>query len=153
MAAANAEFAQFAIVRETQWAAADWSWLALEGDDLAAFYNIVERTVTFDGMPVRVAGLNNLLTLPAFRGRGIGSWLLRETQPQWFDSIDAECGLLLCADALLPFYSRLGWRKLAAGVSYSQPDGPRTWAAYCMVLDPLRKLAEPREIDLGGLPW
>ena len=113
-AAIQAEFAQFAIVRETSWAMPDWTILALEGDELAAFYNIVERTVTVDGVPVRVAGLNNLVTLPAYRGRGMASRLLRETQEHWFDSLGAECGLLLCADALLPFYSRL---QLAEGGS------------------------------------
>lgn len=153
MDAANAEFGQFAIVRETQWAVPDWTYFALEGDELAGFYNIVERSVTFDGVPVRVAGLNNLVTLPAFRGRGIGSRLLRETQGPWFAPLGADCGLLLCADALLPFYSRLGWQKLEARVSYEQSGGARTWAANCMVLDPPRKQVAPRQIDLCGLPW
>lgn len=152
-AAANAEFGQFAIVRETQWASPDWSFLAHEGAELAAFYNIVKRTVKVDGVPVRVAGLNNLVTIPAHRGHGVASRLLRETQPQWFDSLGAECGLLLCAEALLPFYSRLGWEKAGVPVSYAQPDGPRVWAASCMLLDPFRGLAATREIDLCGLPW
>lgn len=153
MAAADAEFSRFALVRETRWAAPDWSYLAFEGDELAAFYNIIERVVKIDGVPVRVTGLNNLVTLPAYRGRGVASRLLGETQAQWFDSLGAECGLLLCADALLPFYSRRSWRKIAARVTYAQPEGPRTWVAHCMVLDPSRKLAGAREIDLAGLPW
>jgi GNAT superfamily N-acetyltransferase len=152
-AAAQAEFGQFAIVRETRWESPDWSFLALDSAELAAFYNIVERTVTIDDVPVRVAGLNNLVTLPAHRGRGVASRLLRETQEQWFDLLGAECGLLLCADALLPFYSRLGWEKVDARVSYAQPDGPRAWSAHCMMLDPRRKVASVREIDLRGLPW
>jgi GNAT superfamily N-acetyltransferase len=150
---ANAEFARFALVRETQWTPPDWSYLAFEGDELAAFYNIIERTVKVDGESVRVAGLNNLVTLPAHRSRGVASRLLRETQQQWFESLGAECGLLLCADALLPFYERLGWQKVESRVSYTQPDGPRTWAANCMLLNPLAKLAVAREIDLCGLPW
>ena len=140
-------------MRETQWAKPDWSFLTLEITELAAFYNIAERTVSIDGVPVRVAGLNNLVTVPAYRGRGIASRLLRETQPQWFDSLGAECGLLLCADALLPFYSRLGWEKVDVRVTYAQPDGPRAWAANCMLLDPFRNVTATREIDLCGLPW
>jgi aminoglycoside 2'-N-acetyltransferase I len=152
-AAADAEFAQFALVRETQWASPDWSHLAFEGEALAAFYNLVERTVNSDGAPVRVAGLNNLVTLPAHRGRGLGSRLLRETQAQWFDSLGAEAGLLLCADALVPFYSRLNWQKVDARVTYAQPGGSQVWAANCMLLDPRRKMAATREIDLCGFPW
>jgi GNAT superfamily N-acetyltransferase len=151
--AANVEFARFDLVRETQWAQPDWSYLALEGDELAAFYNLVERTVNIDGIPVRVAGLNNLVTLPAWRSRGLGSRLLRETEAQWFDSLGAEAGLLLCADALLPFYSRLGWQKADARVTYAQPGGSRIWAANCMLLDARRKMAAIHEIDLCGFPW
>jgi GNAT superfamily N-acetyltransferase len=151
--AANAEFAQFDLVRDTQWSPPDWTFLALEGEELAAFYNLVERTVRIDGVPVRAVGLNNLVTLPAHRGRGLGSRLLRETEGQWFDSLAAEAGLLLCADALLPFYSRLGWRKMDARVTYTQPGGPRVWAANCMLLDPRRKVSATRDVDLCGFPW
>jgi GNAT superfamily N-acetyltransferase len=150
---ANAEFAQFDLVRETQWSSPDWTFLAFEGDELAAFYNLVERTVKIDGVPVRAAGLNNLVTLPAHRGRGFGSRLLRETAGQWIDSLGAEAGLLLCADALLPFYSRLNWQKVDARVTYAQTGGSRVWAANCMLLDPRRKMAATREIDLCGFPW
>ena len=152
-AAAHAEFGQFEIVRETRWAPPSWAYLAFYDGDLAAFYNIVEREVKIDGVPVRVAGLNNLITLPAHRGRGVASRLLRETASQWFASLGVECGLLLCADGLLPFYTRLGWQKAVARVTYAQPDGPRTWPANCMLLDPERNIAAPREIDLCGLPW
>lgn len=152
-AAASAEFGQFALVRETQWATPDWSFLAFEGAELAAFYNLVERTVTIDDAAVRVAGLNNLVTLPAHRGRGVASRLLRETQAQWFEYLDADCGLLLCADALLPFYSRLGWENAGARVTYSQPGGHRVWEANCMLIEPRGVRRDAREIDLGGLPW
>lgn len=152
-AAAAAEFSQFALVRETQWATPDWTYLAFDGAEIAAFYNVIERTVAIDGAQVRVAGLNNLVTMPAHRGRGVASRLLRETQPRWFDSIGAECGLLLCADALLPFYSRLDWEKVEARVSFAQPAGLRVWPANCMLLSPHRQAAATREIDLCGLPW
>ena len=152
-AAIQSEFAPFAIVRETRWATPEWTVMILDRDELAAFYNIVERSVSIDGVSVRVAGLNNLVTLPAHRGRGIASRLLRETQEHWFDSLGAECGLLLCADALLAFYSRLGWEKVGACVSYAQPGGSRTWAAHCMALDPRGKAGAAGAIDLCGLPW
>lgn len=152
-AAADAEFAQYAIVRETQWASPDWSFLALDGDELVAFYNIVERTVKMSDVSVRVAGLNNLVTLPAHRGRGVASRLLRETSAHWFESLGADCGLLLCADALVPFYSRLGWERVEARVTYSQPRGSQIWTANCMWVDPFRRMAAAAEIDLCGLPW
>ena len=150
--AVRAEFDQFDIVRETAWSRPHWSW-QIAGEEPAAFYHLVERAVRIDGAVFRVAGLNNLVTLPAFRGRGAASSLLRATQPQWFGVLGAQLGLLLCADALLSFYARLGWQQTGARVSFAQPDGPRIWAANCMLLDPSGRQGSWREIDLCGLPW
>lgn len=152
-AAAHAEFEQYAIVRETDWATPDLTFMAMDGGHVAAYYNLVDRVVRIDGTPVRVAGLNNLVTMPAHRGRGVASALLRDTQPRWFDELGAECGMLLCADALLPFYGRLGWRKVPGAVMYAQPDETRTWSANCMLLDPKAKQPNANTVDLNGLPW
>jgi GNAT superfamily N-acetyltransferase len=150
---AEREFGQYALVRETEWAQPDWCYRAFDGAELVVFHNIILRTVRVDAVDIRVAGLNNMITLPAFRGRGAASRLLRETQPRWFDELQAEIGLLLCADALVPFYSRVGWQRLDARVTYYQTAGPRTWPANCMVLDPKGLIGSPREVDLRGLPW
>jgi predicted N-acetyltransferase YhbS len=151
--AAHAEFEQYAIVRETEWASPDFTFIAMDGEQVAAHYNLVDRVVSVDGMPVRVAGLNNMVTMPAHRGRGIASALLRESQLTWFDDLGAECGLLLCADPLLSFYSRLGWQRVGGAVTYAQPDGARTWSANCMLLDPQGQFPMPKIVDLCGLPW
>lgn len=151
--AAGNEFDRFPIVRETRWAVPDWSVLGIVDDRLACFYNIVLRTVCFDGRPARVAGLNNLVTLPDYKGKGYASHLLRETEPLWFGRLGAAYGLLLCADALLPFYERLGWYSVSSAVRFAQPGGMRTWAANCMLLAPHGRRSRPTEIDLQGLPW
>jgi GNAT superfamily N-acetyltransferase len=150
---AEAEFSQYALVRETEWAVPDWCYQALEGERLAAFHNIILRTVRMDGVERHVAGLNNVITLAAFRGRGVASKMLRETQTHWFESLGVQCGLLLCADPLVPFYLRLGWVKIAARVVYEQAAGSKVWPANCMVLDPHGVVVTPREVDLCGLPW
>lgn len=153
-AAARDEFDRFPIVRETTWATPDWSVLGTVEARLACFYNLVLRTVRFDGEAVRVAGLNNLIALPAHKGKGYASRLLRETGTLWFETLGAHCGLLLCADALVAFYERLGWRSVPSTVRFSQPGLPtQTWAANCMLLHPDMRPAIPDEIDLDGLPW
>ena len=150
--AAWVEFEKYAIVRETEWAEADWTFLGFEGGELVAYFNLVDRVVQFDGVPVRVAGVNNMVTMPAHRGRGHASRLLREAQPQWFASLGFEAGLLLCADALVSFYERLGWRTVSCPVVYAQPDGEWTWKASCMVLEREPIVTEHR-VDLRGPPW
>lgn len=151
--AAWAEFEQYAIVRENEWATADWTFLGFEADELVAYFNLVDRVVRIDGTPVRVAGLNNMVTMRAHRGKGHASRLLREAQPRWFAEFEFEAGLLLCADVLLPFYSKLGWRKLQCPIVHTQPDGPRTWVANGMLLETAGELEARSQVDLRGLPW
>jgi GNAT superfamily N-acetyltransferase len=151
--AAWVEFEKYAIVRETDWAEADWTFLGFEQQELVAFFNLVDRVVRFDDTPVRVAGLNNMVTLPAHRGCGHASRLLSEAQPRWFDEFGFDAGLLLCADALVPFYERLGWRKIRCPVVYAQPGGEWTWTASCMVLESRQAIAATRRVDLQGAPW
>lgn len=153
-AAASNEFDRFPIVQQTTWAVPDWSVLGTVDGRLACFYHVVLRSVRFDGEAVPVAGLNNLITLPPCKGRGLASRLLRETESWWFEALGARCGLLLCADALVPYYERLGWRSVPSAVRFAQPGLPsQSWAANCMLLHPDGRAASPQVIDLQGLPW
>jgi GNAT superfamily N-acetyltransferase len=152
-ALAEAEFGGFPIVRETVWAIPDWSFVGSVGEQVACFYHLVLREGQFDGEAVLLAGLNNLVTVPQFRGRGLASRLLRDTEAAWYDRFGAGCGLLLCADALLPFYSRLGWGQVRSKIRFAQPGGPRVWAANCMLTARGRPSTDPAQIDLCGLPW
>lgn len=150
---ANNEFDQFPIVRQTVWTTPDWSFLGMDEHNLACFYNLVERVVRFDDQPVEIVGLNNLVTAPGYKSRGLASELLRSTEAEWFTTLKARYGLLLCADHLIPFYARLGWQRVSSEVRYSQPERKHVWTANCMVLSPARERVEPHVIDLCGLPW
>ncbi|MDZ4328379.1 MAG: GNAT family N-acetyltransferase [Pseudomonas sp.] len=150
---ASNEFDQFSIVRETTWATPDWSFLGIESQDqLACFYNLVERVIEFDNQPVKVVGLNNLVTAPGYKRRGLASKLLSDTETKWFSELSASYGLLLCADSLVPFYQRLGWQRVASEVHCEQHQRDCVWAGECMVLR-AREAIHPTVIDLCGLPW
>lgn len=130
-----------------------WSFLFLGDSKLASFYSLVLQTVRFDGVPVELTGLNNMITLPGFRGTGLASTPLNRTVPDWSESLAAECGLLLCSDDLLGFYSRLGWHQVNSSVRFTQPLEEQVWQANCMVLSLNDRTYEPEEIDLCGLAW
>jgi GNAT superfamily N-acetyltransferase len=150
---ADAAFGHIPLVMQTQWAEPDVAYLGYLGDEFAVFHNVILRSVDIDGTRVRVAGLNNMITLEAYRGRGLASALLRQTQPSWFEELDVEIGMLLCADALVPFYERLEWRRVQVPVIYQQSDGAHVWPANCMVLDAGRGVVPSVRVDLRGLPW
>lgn len=147
------EFGQYEIVRNTEWARPDYTFAAFDQGELAGFYNLVLRSVSMDEHKVPVAGINNVVTLAGYRGRGIATQLLGDTESYWFETLGTEHGLLLCADALLTFYERLGWYKVRSTVRFSQSDGTRTWSANCMLRTPGTDDIKPSEIDLCGEPW
>lgn len=150
---AEEQFGHIPLVRETTWAEPDWAYLGYQGEKLVVFHNVILRSVSIDGAATRIAGLNNMITLPGCRGQGFASRLLRETQPEWFDRHGAQRGMLLCADELVPFYARLGWRRVDVPVRYEQPSGALVWAASCMVLDAAEAAMPRQEVKLCGLPW
>ena len=148
----HAEFGHISIVQETTWASPDWTILYKEGDTIISFYNIIERDILIDDKSCKVAGINNVITPPAFRGKGYSTKLLNDTTPFIFDELRATHGLLLCADAMIPFYQRLGWYTVNSQVYFDQPSGRKRWTANIMLLSPHNPVT-PDTIDLQGTPW
>ena len=150
----DTEFGHVPFVQAHTWANPDWSVIKYESNSIATFYNIVLRQITIDGQQYKAAGINNVITPKAYRGKGFATEVLSATENFLFEELGCSLGLLLCADALLPFYSRLGWRQVFPILYYDQPSGRQLYDSNVMILDPdkLDKLS-PTEIDLNGLPW
>ncbi len=146
------EFADVSIVREHVWAE---PWLAISGSaegQLVSFLNLVDRQVLTDDTATHFFGLNNVITEPEYRGKGFSTALnryaiqvMQETDPQ-------ACGFLFCADALIPFYARLGWQKFDGTVTVSQPSGDKLWPSNAMYFD-LSGTRHWKTVHLRGLPW
>jgi predicted GNAT family N-acyltransferase len=148
----QAEFGHIPIVQETTWATPDWTILQTENNAIVTFYNIIEREVLLDGSPYKIAGINNVITPPSFRGKGYSSQTLTNTTSFLFDDLQSDHALLLCADAMIPFYNRLGWYTVNSTVYIEQPSGRKVWTANTMLLSPGQAVT-PAVIDLQGTPW
>ncbi|MBC5994659.1 GNAT family N-acetyltransferase [Pontibacter cellulosilyticus] len=150
----DTEFGHVPFVQAHVWAQPDWSIIKYEEDNTATFYNVVLREIALDGQNVKAAGINNVITPEAYRGKGYATTLLKATEGKLFDEWGCDCGVLLCADALVPFYSRLNWYKVDAILYYDQPAGKQLYDSNVMLLTPpgCSRLS-PKEIDLNGLPW
>jgi GNAT superfamily N-acetyltransferase len=79
--------------------------------------------VEVDGVELRGVGLGGVMVHPDRRGRGIGENLVRETTSR-MGSLRRSFGMLFCRDARLPFYERMGWRKVGGDVVADQVRGP-----------------------------
>ncbi len=148
----NLEFGHIPIVQEFEWAQPDWSILGFENDELVSFFNIVEREVYFNNVPIQVAGINNVITPVQYRGHGYSTHLLRSTEDFIFKELNCQAGLLLCADVLIPFYEKFNWYTVHCPVHFAQSDGDKIWKANTMIKTKDKRLL-PETIHLNGLPW
>lgn len=146
------EFGHVPIVKETEWAAPDWTIINYEDNNIASFYNIVERYVKIDGEFFKTGGLNNVMTPKGYRGKGYSSQALMLFENFIFEKLNCDFGILLCADKLIPFYKRFNWYHVTCPVNFAQSDGPRLWGANTMMMARIGKTL-PSHIDLNGLPW
>jgi hypothetical protein len=128
------EFGYIPIVQETEWATPDWTIIYYEGNGIARFYNIVERQILVDDKKMKVAGINNVITPQKNRGQGYSSKTLKGVASLVFEELNCEAGLLLCADALITFYARLGWYEDDCPLYFHQASGEKLWTAKTMML-------------------
>ncbi|WP_083674260.1 GNAT family N-acetyltransferase [Pontibacter lucknowensis] len=148
------EFGHVPFVQQRSWATPDWVVLWETDGEVATFCNIVEREILVDGQRRKAAGINNVITPAAHRGKGYASQVLREANAFLFRKLQANMGLLLCADALVPFYERLGWYTVDCQLVYDQPAGREEYDSNVMLLSPAHTNRQaPAHIDLQGLPW
>jgi len=137
----------------TPWGEKKWRVLVWHGDELVSHVGILEREVRAGERPVRVAGLYTVMTAPEWRGKGMASDALRVAADYMRSELRAEFGLLLCPDAMLPFYGALGWRQVKDAVVFDQPSGRTDSALNAMYL-PLRESDWPAGVlDFCGPPW
>ena len=85
---------------------------------LAGICSLIDRTITVDGRPERIAGLGSVAVDEARRGRGLGRRLVAAAA----DDARArgyEFAVLFCRPDRRAFYDRLGWRLLEGVVEYT----------------------------------
>lgn len=148
------EFGNVHFVQQHTWSTPDWTILKYEGTEVVTFYNVIERTVELDGKELKAAGIHNVITPVQHRGKGYSSQALQESKDFIFGELQAEVAILLCADAMVPFYTRLGWYKVDSELFYEQPHGEVSYASNTLLLVPdTSPKLYPKVISLNGLPW
>ena len=91
--------------------APSFSAVAVDGDRVIAHAGVVQRRITVGGVPLDVAGIQNVAVLPEHRGKGLCRRMLARAMDAAFRR-GLDCGLLFCETQSVPLYARCGWRKL-----------------------------------------
>lgn len=150
-----AERAADSVQQRIAWASPEWGILVR--DDAGAtvgYVGIVARDATLDGRTVRVGGIGGVKTHPAARGQGYARAALQRAATFMADELGAAFGVLVCREALLPFYGGLGWQPFAGTLLVEQPGGRVPFTFNRPLTLPLREAAPSGgTLDLCGLPW
>ena len=78
---------------------------------LASHLSVPRKTIVHRGESYKACGLSGVLTVPAFRGKGYGEWVVRAATV-FMEQDGADIGLFTCDPPLRPFYERCGWTLL-----------------------------------------
>jgi aminoglycoside 2'-N-acetyltransferase I len=132
----------------------DYYVRAWDGDRWVSLVEIVDRTITVGGAPVRVAGIGGVSTRPEMRRRGFSAAALREAARFFLDNLNIPLGMLFCGESMIPFYQRLGWRLVRETFTYIwKRNEPPISEPYFMVLEAPGAVWPPGPVDLNGPSW
>ena len=135
------------------WADVDWHVLGWVEGKLASHVEIIERTGTVGGQPVRLGGIGGVASAADWRRRGLATLAMEKAAEFMCGGLDVEFGLLICGQEMVPFYRRLGWKVVDAPLVFDQPEGKVTFDDVVMVLPCKGQDWPAGTIDLCGLPW
>jgi len=87
----------------------DFSLAVVKDNRYLAHLQILDRTLLFDGQPLRVGGIGSVGTRPECRGRGYATALLNRAT-EIMDQEKMKASILFTG--IHPFYERLGWKSV-----------------------------------------
>ncbi|HYE15101.1 MAG TPA: GNAT family N-acetyltransferase [Pyrinomonadaceae bacterium] len=140
--------------KQFRWRPKDWHFLVEADGRVTTHVGVIKHTVRAGGREVTVGGIGGVVTVPEAQGNGLAQRAMRHAAEFMCDELQVEFGMLFCEDRLVPFYARLGWRKVEDEVEFEQEAGPVVSPFNVMVLP----CGEGREwpagrVEIGGLPW
>ncbi len=126
---------------------------AYSGDQFIGFAHVFARLGLRDDAPVLMGCLGSVMTARDHQGKGVATTTVTAADDIIMNSLKADLGVLVCKASLLPFYQRLGWRRMPNTVVVEQPDGKKHWPYEAMLLLGENKASMPDKLDLCGFPF
>jgi GNAT superfamily N-acetyltransferase len=134
------------------WAIGEWQVTGRVHGKIVSIVGILERIARAGEQTLRLGGVGGVATLPEYRRRGLAGALLRASADFMRDPLGVDFGFLLCSEAMVDYYSKLGWQLAPGPTIFDQPKGKVTWPEPVMVLPVQKQDWPPGTIDLCGLP-
>jgi GNAT superfamily N-acetyltransferase len=108
------------------------------------------RVIAVGGVAVHVVGIGGVATWARYRGRGLARAVIQTALEAARREHDVDFGFLMCPDALVPYYTALGWQAVDASLTCLGAAGPER-VPYPAMARPLANTAWPDgPIDLAG---
>ncbi len=126
---------------------------AYSGDQFVGFAHVFARLGLRDDTPVLMGCLGSVMTARDHQGTGVATTTVTAAGDIIRNSLRADLGVLVCKESLLPFYQRLGWRRMPNTVIVEQPEGKKPWPYEAMLLLRENKVSMPGKLDLCGFPF
>ncbi|MDY0884290.1 GNAT family N-acetyltransferase [Dongia soli] len=125
---------------------------------VAAHLGFARRLIKVGETTLLIAGIGAVAVLPDLQGQQVGKQLLRNLRQLLCTDLPVDFGFLQCRDAVVGFYDKAGFSRVAQQVRSFDPD-KRLWQiddAAAMVLPVGASIdAWPAHgiVDLMGMPW
>lgn len=123
--------------------------------EVIAHVGVVDRRVRFGGAEARAAGIQNVLVVPAYRGKHFSDSVMLAAEVEAVRR-GFDCGLLFCDPKLAGLYARMGWLPFVNDIVRIDDDGiekPIPGKSIGMFLPIRWPRVPPGVIHLGGNDW
>lgn len=139
--------------REREWARPGWMVLVSRETNIVSCTGIVLTEASVDGQMTVIGGVGGIATHPDHRGRGYAAVSVDEAIG-WMRERGAGFALLVCRDALVPYYAKHGWRLFEGVLRVTQFGEPEIFEFNEVMVRPVCGDAPSSGIvDLQGPPW
>ena len=136
----------------TQWAGFDWYVNAETRGRTVSIAGIVDRDGVVGGVRTHLGLLGGVFTHPQYQRQGLASEVVRRSTKFMTDDLRCDFGVLICSDDLVPFYERLGWRRVSNVMRFERFGETGAVIGKVMVFECAGRSLPAGTIDVRGLP-
>lgn len=139
-----------------EWQGGLYRVLVWKDEQWGGIVEISPRKIAIGAQLVSVGGVGGVMTLATMRGFGLGKVVMQRAIEFICTELQANMGMLYCADSLIPFYQKLGWQlMMQRPFVFHQADGIRTLPDKHNVMIYLCDNFEipAGEVDVKGKLW